>query len=97
MFHDNPENPMIRGAQDAIERRFANAERQGKAHAALAEHFGTSAEDGLDAPVEWYGQTLTLGHVLSELLDIPSIAFYLSHRYAQLQTQYLVDQGALDD
>jgi hypothetical protein len=97
MHSDNIENMMLRGAQDELERRHANAEREGVAHALLVDEFEAACVDGMNTKISYgYGES-PLVTVLRDLLDDPEIVRYLANKYAAFEVQRYVEQGGLHD
>lgn len=97
MHHDNPDNLMIRGAQDELERRHANAQREGVAFSLLVDEFLDACIGGLCTRLSYGDGEAPLSTVLRDLLDDETTAQYLAHRYAERQLVDYVERGGFDE
>jgi hypothetical protein len=96
MYPDTPDNPMVRGAQDELERRHANAEREGHAYTLFVDEFLDACINGLCARLSYGDGEAPLSTILRDLLDDDVTARYLAARYAERQLAEYIEQGAFD-
>lgn len=97
MYPDNPENPMIRGAQTALERRHAHAQREAQAYEMFVSEFLEAVIDGMSARISYGHTSAPLATILRDLLDDDVIALHLACEYAKREVERYVEIGAFDD
>jgi hypothetical protein len=97
MHPHEPDNLMIRGAQDELERRHARANREGVAFSLLADEFLDACVNGLCTRLSYADSEAPLSTVLRDLLDDDVTARYLANRYAERQLAHYSELGGFDE
>ncbi len=109
MHTRDTENGMVIGAQDELDTRAANADREAKAFEMFVREFLAAIREGADEPVSWYEQRASIRFVIAELFEDreqvvafidalrldQDIGHHLAATYADQQVGYYQRNGGL--